>query len=132
MVAHRLRVVVADDSAPVLEMVSGLLSKHYDLVGEFLDGATVLAKCSELNPDLVILDISMPQMNGLEVAQQLIRLDHPPLIIFLTCYDSREFVNAAFNAGASAYVLKSHMDNDLREAITVVTGGGSFVSQQSA
>jgi DNA-binding NarL/FixJ family response regulator len=123
-------VVVADDSTEVLQMVSTLLSVQYDLVGKFLDGAPVLSHYAELHPDLVILDISMPHVNGFKVADQLFRLDHPPKIIFLTGYDSQEFVSSAFDAGASAYVLKAQMNKDLERAIIAVTGGAHFISRQ--
>ncbi len=128
--ARKLRVVLADDNPSMLEMVSELLAVDFEVTGKFVDGDSLLKQYENLQPDLVILDVAMPQMSGFEVAKRLARLECPPRIIFLSVYDTPEFIRAAFNAGASAYVFKSRLNLDLENAIVAVSSGQKFVSLQ--
>ena len=123
-------ILLADDNSVVLNHVCRLLKKHkkYRVVGAVADGATVLEEYSRLRPDLIILDISMQGLSGIEVAQQLREAGCPSKIIFLTVHEDYDYLNAALGAGGSAYVVKSRLNVDLISAIEAVLCNKIFVS----
>ena len=123
-----IRVIVADDNLHVREKIVQLLLPECDVVGTLGNGQAALEAVLILNPDIALLDISMPLMSGIEVAHELRTRESPTKVVFLTVHEDVDFVNAAFDAGASAYVVKSQMASDLRAAITTVDRGGVFVS----
>lgn len=123
-----LRIVVADDNLQVREKVVQLLLPDCDVVGTLANGRAALDAVLVLNPDIALLDISMPIMSGIEVAAELRTRESPTKVVFLTVHEDIDFVNAAFDAGASAYVVKSQMASDLPAAISTVDRGGVFVS----
>ena len=117
---NRPRIVLADDHALVLEGLHKLLEDEYDVVGMAEDGRTLLKVAQQHNPDVVVLDISMPQLNGLDAARQLHKLLPTCKIIFLTMHADPTYAKEAFQAGASAFLLKRSAASELILAIQAV------------
>ena len=109
----RPRIVLADDHSLVLEGLHKLLEDEYDIVGMAEDGRTLLTVAQQHNPDVVVLDISMPQLNGLDAARQLHKLLPTCKIIFLTMHADPTYAKEAFQAGASAFLLKRSAASEL-------------------
>src|SRR3974390_2105663 len=120
--------LLADDHPGFSEMIEGLLGPTFEVVGEVSDGQSLVEKARELSPDIIISDISMPILNGIEAAQQLKRLGTPAKIIFLTVHSGTDFVRACMAAGASGYVDKPRAATDLLAAIGKVLAGHTFIS----
>ncbi len=125
-----IRLLLADDNPEVLETLSDLLQPAYDIVGAFSDGASVLQQIEALKPDLVILDISLGDMTGFEVARRLKKSGCPAKIIFLTVHENIDFISAAFDLDAFGYVFKSRISSDLVAAINRACEGGHFSSAE--
>jgi DNA-binding NarL/FixJ family response regulator len=126
-VAERLRVLLADDNPAILDVVKHMLQKDFQVVGEIGQATAVIREAPQFKADVLILDISMGELNGFEITRQL-KLDQcPTKIIFLTVHEELEFIRAAFDAGASGYVFKSRMNTDLRTAINAVQSGRVFI-----
>ena len=121
-------ILLADDNPGILEHVASLLAPDYEVVGRLPDGESVLREYDALQPDIVVLDISMGRLSGIDVARRLRDTGRPAKIIFLTVHEDQDFVSAAVGAGGSAYVVKSRMGADLMSAIRAVLGGELFVS----
>jgi DNA-binding NarL/FixJ family response regulator len=117
----RPRVIVADDHQALLERVGRELAGEFNIIASALDGQQAFDAAIALQPDAVVLDISMPCLNGLEVARLLSVLPNPPRIVFLTAHDDPDFRIAAEAVGAAGYVLKgnviTHLAAALREAL---------------
>lgn len=124
-------ILLADDNPSMLEIIVDVLGKKYTVVAALTSGACVLAKIDALRPDLAILDVSLGDMSGFEVARRLRDRGCPAKIIFLTVHEAIDFVSEAFNIGASGYVFKSRVAEDLTKAIDVVINGGRFTSSAS-
>jgi DNA-binding NarL/FixJ family response regulator len=124
----RARVVVADDLAPVLSAVAGILRESFDVVGVASDGRAALEKTQKLNPDLVVLDISMPGISGIEVARELKQNGHEARIVFLTVHEDSDILKACQAAGGLGYVSKASMDTDLIPALNAALAGHIFTS----
>lgn len=122
------RVVLVDDNPEILDYVPKLLLEHFNVVGAFQDGRMFLDALGDLKPDVVVLDISMDTINGFEIARELKRLGCTARVVFLTFQRDEEFVQAAFAAGACAYVLKLNMGTDLVPAIRASLSGKRFWS----
>lgn len=116
---NRIRIVLADDNKEMLDTVSELLESvpEFDIVATVADGKALVDAALELNPDIGIVDISMPIMNGIMAAAEIKRLGSKMRIIFLTVNEDRDYERAAFEAGASGYVVKRKMTSDLKAAI---------------
>jgi DNA-binding NarL/FixJ family response regulator len=128
-VAERLRVLIGDDNREMLEAVKHILENDFQVVAALDQASAVVAQVPKLKPDVVVLDISMGEMNGFEITRQL-RLDLcRSKIIFLTVHEELEFIRAAFDAGASGYVFKSRMNTDLRAAINSVLNDKVFIPE---
>jgi DNA-binding NarL/FixJ family response regulator len=125
------RVLVADDLAPVLSTVAALLQGSFDVVGMVSDGKGALDGILDLEPDLVVLDISMPGMTGLEVATELKSRSSRTKIVFLTVHQDSEIMAACLAAGGLGYVLKELMNSDLIPAMNEALAGRLFVSRLS-
>jgi DNA-binding NarL/FixJ family response regulator len=125
-----IRLLLADDNPEVLETLIDLLQPAYEIAGAFSDGASVLEHVARLRPDLVILDISLGDMTGFEVARRLKKSLCPAKIIFLTVHENIDFVRAAFDLDASGYVFKSRISSDLVDAINRAVEGGRFSSAE--
>ena len=124
-----LRILIADDNPAILDIVKEILHSDYQVVAALEQASAVIAGVPALKPDVVVLDISMGDMNGFEVTRQLKVEDCKSKIIFLTVHEELEFIRAAFDAGASGYVFKSRMNSDLRAAINAVHSGKVFIPE---
>ena len=113
----RHRILVADDHEEVRALVAELLGSEFDVVATTGDGRAALKATALLQPELVVLDISMPAVNGLEVAAQMARWPEAPAIVFLTVHAEPEFMDAARLVGASGYVLKRKLATELLPAV---------------
>ena len=122
------RIVLADDHPMVLEGVAKLVEEFGEVVGKVEDGRALLEAASRLNPDAVVMDISMPGLNGLETARRLQKLVPQCKIIFLTMHANSTYITAAFDAGASGYLLKRSAGSELKQAVTTVLAGGHYVT----
>ena len=125
----RKRVLVVDDLTPV---VTAQLRESFDVVGMVSDGQAALESTLKLSPDLVVLAISMPGMNGIEVAQELKRRGSNTKIVFLTVHEDSGILARALAAGGLGYVAKVRMDTDLIPAINEAFAGSIFVSRLSS
>jgi DNA-binding NarL/FixJ family response regulator len=125
---NRKRVLVADDLAPVLSTVAALLRESFDVVDTVADGRAALEATLKLEPDLVVLDISMPLMSGIEVAEELTRLGNKAKIVFLTVHEDHDILNTCRAAGGLGYVIKVFMDTDLVPAMNEALAGHTFTS----
>lgn len=129
---HSIRLLLADDNLEILETLVDMLQPAYVVVAALPDGASVLEQAPSLNPDLIILDISLGDMAGFEVARRLKKAGVPAKVIFLTVHENIDFVRAAFDVGAAGYVFKSRISSDLIEAIDKICDGGRFSSADVA
>jgi len=124
-----VRVIVADDHDIVRRGVRRLLeSAGMTVVAEAGDGLAAILSCIQHCPDVLVLDLGMPTLNGLEVISRLRFIDHGTAIVVLSGYDDRSYVLRVVEMGVRAYVLKTSTDEDLIPAIHAATGGGSFFS----
>ena len=126
---HKLRVFLADDHMVVREGLKSLVNAQPDMhvVGEADNGAAAWRAACELAPDVVVMDVSMPEMNGAEATERL-RLECPQVrILALTVYEDKSYVRQMLDAGASGYVLKRAVTDELVRAIRTVAAGGSYV-----
>ena len=124
-------ILLADDNPSMLETIVDILGKKYTVVAALRNGASVLDQIDALRPDLAILDVSLGDMSGFEVARRLRDRGCPTKIMFLTVHEAIDFVSEAFNIGVSGYVFKSRVAEDLTKAIDVVINGGRFTSSTS-
>ena len=122
------RVVLADDLPEMLEKVTQLLKDDFDVVGSAQNGQEAMEAAKTFNPDLLVLDISMPILNGIQVASRLRGSGCKAKVIFLTVHEDRDYVEAAFSAGALGYVLKSRVATDLIPAVQEALQGHKFTS----
>ena len=124
-----IRVILADDHALVRQGLRALLEREGFLVaGEASDGQQAVRLVPEVRPDVAILDISMPLLNGLEAAREIHKSGERTRTILLTRHDEDQYVTAALRAGVKGYVLKSQAATDLVAAIRQVSGGGIYLS----
>jgi DNA-binding NarL/FixJ family response regulator len=124
-----LRVLLADDHGIVRRGLRGLLEEAgHSVVAEAADGLEAVRLCEEHRPDLLILDIGMPKLSGIEVAARAQKLDRPPAVIILSMHDDESYILRALAAGARAYLLKDATDEDLLPAVRAVASGRPFFS----
>jgi len=121
------RVLIIDDHPGMLNALVKMLSREFTVVGALASGESGFAHAVALNPDIIILDISLPDINGLEVAKRLRDAGFRRKIIFLSDYQDNELVRASFDLGAAGYVFKSQIIPDLTTAIEVALKGAQFV-----
>ena len=126
--AATVKVLVADDNEAVLARVSALLGPHCATIERAKDGRAALAAAATFQPDVIVLDISMPGLNGLEVARALRRAGSTAAIVFLTVHEDAAILEAAQAAGGLGYVVKSRLASDLLRAVRDARAGKSFVS----
>ena len=124
----RPRVLLADDHTLVLGAFKTLLETQCDVVGTTQDGRALIAAALELKPDIVLLDIEMPVLDGLEAARQLKEKMPDVKVIFLTAHEDPTYAAKAFRAGASGYLLKLSATSELFQAIPEVLKGGVYVT----
>jgi DNA-binding NarL/FixJ family response regulator len=127
----KIQVLLADDHESILAKLRLILSNDFDVVGAVSNGYEAITEVQRLDPDVLVIDISMPGVDGLQAASRLHSQRVRTKIVFLTVHEDEDFVNAAFSAGASAYVTKSQVTTDLIPAIEAAMRGGRFVSSSS-
>ena len=124
----RIRILLADDKQDFLAVAAQLLEAEFDVVKRVGDGQAVIDEVSKLNPDVLVLDISMPVLNGIAAARRLREEGFTGCIVFLTVHGDAEYVRAALAAGALGYVIKSRLASDLLLALHEVLSGRQFIS----
>ena len=124
---NRIRILLADDHPMVLEGVGKILEDEFDVVGKVEDGRALVAAAQELNPDIIVSDMTMPLLHGLEACRQLKRLVGSK-VIFLTMHADVAYAKEAFEAGASGYLLKRSAALELVEAIHTVIQGRAYLT----
>ena len=128
----KIAVLLADDHADVRETVARLLVPEFNVVGTVTDGMALLAAAERLMPDVVVVDISMPPLNGFEAVRRLMESGSPAQVVFLTVHESPEYVRVALATGALGYVVKPRLATDLSVAIKEVHAGRSYLSPSIA
>jgi DNA-binding NarL/FixJ family response regulator len=123
------RVLLVDDSEMILDRATASLSNECEIVGAVTDGPSALEAVRTLRPDVIVMDISMPGMSGIEVAGQLRRGGSTVPIVFLTIHDDEQLVQATQAAGGIGYVLKKLLPTDLIIAVNEAYAGRRYVSQ---
>jgi DNA-binding NarL/FixJ family response regulator len=126
--SKRARILLADDHSFILAGVRSLLEAHYDLVGEVGDGRSLVEAAEALRPDLIILDVTMPLVNGIDAARQIKKVWPEALLLFLSMHNSPVYLREALDAGGSGYLLKSSAVEELRTAIQKVLKGQIYVA----
>ena len=128
----QIRVLIADDHPMVIAGIRTFLADHthIEIAGEASHGNEAIEKARALQPDIILMDISMPVMNGLEATRKL--LDELPLtdVIILTMHDDKEYIRQIVNSGAKGYILKNAAQEDILKAIEAVYNGGAFFSPE--
>jgi DNA-binding NarL/FixJ family response regulator len=125
----RIRVVLADDHQSVIARVRAVLGEEFEVIDTAENGDQAVNSVLLLDADVLVIDISMPVLNGFQAATRLQRTNSRAKVIFLTIHEDPDFVTAAFAAGASGYVIKSRLNTDLIPAIREALLGNTFVSQ---
>lgn len=125
---NRLRLIMADDHALVLAGLRKLLEAECDIVSVAEDGRALVAAAEELHPDVILMDISMPLLNGIDAARQIRRASPKSKMIFVTMHADVDYVREALSAGASGYLLKRSAASELLPAIHAVFNGGTYIT----
>lgn len=126
------RVLLADDHKIVAEGLRGLLEPEFDLVGIVEDGRALLTAAETLRPDVIIADISMPLLNGIDAVRQIKKKDENVMVVFLTMHPDVTYAASAFDAGASGYVLKHSAPSELITAVHSVLAGKTYITPMLA
>ena len=125
---ERPRVLLADDHPAMLALTAAALAGECLVVGTVGNGCELLAEAERLHPDLIVLDITMPGLDGIEAARQLRRLHRPARLVFLTVHEDADFARAALDAGGLGYVVKGRLASDLLPAIRAALADRRFIS----
>jgi DNA-binding NarL/FixJ family response regulator len=128
----KVRVLLADDHKIVVEGLSSLLKPEFDLIGTVEDGRELLKAVKKLQPDVIVVDISMPKLNGIEAVRQIKKTEPDVKVVFLTMHADVSYATSAFEAGASGYVLKHSAPEELITAIEDVIKGQTYVTPMIA
>ena len=125
----RTRILIADDHVLVREGIRALLSLHEDVevVGEASDGSEAIKLAAKLSPDIILMDISMPGLGGLEATVEIRKTNPEAKILVLSQYDDKEYVSRFLKAGVSGYILKKAVGDDLMTAVRAVARGESYL-----
>jgi DNA-binding NarL/FixJ family response regulator len=125
-----IRVVVADDQGMVRSGFSTLLNAQPDIevIGEAVNGQDAVARAAELRPHVILMDVRMPVLDGLQATRQITGMDDPPRILILTTFDLDDYVFEALRAGASGFLLKDASAGELAEAVRVVAAGDGLLA----
>ena len=129
-----IRVLIVDDFKPWRDRICSMLKVRPELrvICEASEGLEAVQRAEELQPDLILLDVGLPKLNGIEAAGRIRRLAHKSRILFLTLNDSLDVVQAALSTGAQGYVVKTRAGRELLVAIEAVMRGEQFVSSRLA
>jgi DNA-binding NarL/FixJ family response regulator len=124
----RPKIIVADDHDAMLDTVLSLLRPDFDLVATVNNGRDLIREAHRLQPDVIVLDITMPVLNGIDAAHKIHEAGLTTRLVFLTVHEQSSFVNACFDEGALGYVTKSRLRTDLIPAIRDAISGHHFIS----
>lgn len=124
----RKRILIADDHVLMLEGLTRLLESEFDVIGTSPNGRELLEQAERLHPDIVVLDVGMPELNGIEAARKLAKIAPSAKLVFVTQQLSREYLHAAFAAGAKAYVAKQSAASELIAAIRLAIADRYYVT----
>ena len=130
----KIKVLLVDDHAIMRDGIRALLSLHDDIeiVGEASEGQEAIEKTQDLSPDVVVMDVAMPDMDGLEATRRIKKQSPKVKVIILTQYDNKEYILSAIKAGAAGYVPKRALGSELVSAIRAVNRGESFLYPSAA
>ena len=128
LLLDRPRIIVADDHDAMLDIVLSLLRPDFEVVGTVNNGLDLIREAHRLQPDVIVLDITMPVLNGIEAAHKIHEAGLTMKLVFLTVHEQSSFVNACFDEGALGYVTKSRLRTDLIPAIRDAISGHHFIS----
>jgi DNA-binding NarL/FixJ family response regulator len=129
---RRTRVLLADDHQMLVDALKGVLEPRFEVVGTVRDGRALVQAAAKLQPEIIVVDVAMPQLNGLDAARQLKRVMPKVKLIFMTMNEDPDLVGEAFRAGASAFLLKQAAAFELTDAIEKVLKGGTYVTPSAA
>ncbi|HZL87538.1 MAG TPA: response regulator transcription factor [Pirellulaceae bacterium] len=124
----RTRILLAEDHADFLAMVRRLVEPEFDVVSTFSSGQALVDKAPSLNADLLVLDITMPGLTGIEAATRLRAAGCQAKVVFLTVHEDQDYLQSALAAGAAGYVVKNRLASDLLPALRAVASGGRYIS----
>ena len=123
----RPRILVADDHTAVLKATNALLKAQFDIVGNATDGPTLVSEALRLCPDVIVADITLPVLSGIDAAHRIRESIPSAKIVFLTIHSEQQFIEACMAEGALGYVLKSHMKGHLIPAIQAALVGQTYI-----
>jgi DNA-binding NarL/FixJ family response regulator len=128
------RILIVDDHEVVRQGIRTILKARpqWELVGEAVNGKDAIEKAQKLNPDVILMDITMPEMSGIEATREITKLKLRAGILIFTMHESKNLAETVREAGARGLVLKSHAARDLLEALETLMGGGTFFGGQDA
>ena len=127
---NRPRVLLGDDHLPILESIRELLASEYDVVASVADGKQLVHEALRSKPDIVLLDVSMPLLNGIDAAREIRQALPGTRFVFLSMHIDSIYVRKALEAGGSAYVLKSGAADELRKALALARIGKIYLSPE--
>ena len=122
------RIILSDDHTLMLEALKALLEPEFEVVGMFADGLSLVEAAPKLNPNVIVLDIGMPKMNGLNAGQRLKQMMPAVKLVYLTMNSDPDMAGEAFRLGASGYILKNSAASELLRAVRQVVRGGFYVT----
>ena len=127
------RILVADDHEVVRQGIRAILQvrPHWEICGEAVDGREAIRLTKQLQPDVVIMDITMPHTSGLEASQEIAKLQLPSRVLIFTMHESKSLASSVRRAGAQGYVIKSRAGQDLIDALDRLLAGGTFFDNPS-
>ena len=126
--SDRTRILIADDNKYIRDKVVQLLDVDFEVVGTASDGFGAVEAARLLSPEVIVMDIAMPELSGIDAMTQIRRTQEQIKVVFLTVHDDLDFVRASLDAGGSGYVVKSRVATDLIPAITRAAEGQIFIS----
>lgn len=126
---RKTRVVLADDHETILARVRSLLTAEFDIVGIARNGRDAVSEVQRLDPDVLVIDIAMPVLDGLQAASKLQSMGSRTKVVFLTVHEDSDFVAAALSVGACGYVTKASVTSELIPAIREALEGRMYISQ---
>lgn len=125
---RRPRLLLGESNEGFVKLITSMLPDSYDLVGVCRDGVEAMQSTMDLDPDVLLVDVVMPEMDGIQIARELRALKSRTKVIMITGIEDPQFVRAALAAGAKGYVFKLRLEKDLTKALREVLGGEVFVS----
>jgi len=128
MFENKIKIALADDHEEMLYILKEILEPEFEVVAAVRNGSVLLKTVKNFQPDVVIVDINMPEMSGLEVTRRILNEDINARVILLTAHKDRSIVEKGFLAGAKGFVLKLTADEDLVDAVNEVINGNRYVS----